>query len=389
MPAVIPNVNEMLCRLIATPSVSSSSVGLDTSNLAVCELLAEWLTPLGFAVELLPVPDAPGKVNLLAQLGSGVGGLILAGHTDTVPADPKRWRTDPFAAEIRDDRLYGLGSADMKSFLGLAIEATRRLGEVEFTAPLIILATADEETSMSGARALLAAGRPRARYAVIGEPTGMRPVNLHKGIFMEAIEVVGRAGHSSDPTLGNNALEGMQRVMTALLAWRDELNRNFHDQRFAVPGPTLNLGAIRGGDSANRICPRCELELDLRLTPGMTVASVRADLRSRATAALANSGLELHFRELFAGVDPLETPADSTLLAALMKLSGHDAETVGFGTEGPFLQALGADTVIWGPGDIDQAHQPDEFIALAGIEPALAVLGQLIERFCIAGPGGQ
>ena len=144
---------------------------------------------------------------------AGPGGLVLAGHTDTVPFDEGRWRSDPLGLSERDQRLYGLGSTDMKGFFPLAIAAAEAFRDTPLQQPLILLATADEESSMNGARALAAAGRPKARAAIIGEPTSLVPVRMHKGIMLEAVRVTGRPGHSSNPELGNSALEAMHAVM--------------------------------------------------------------------------------------------------------------------------------------------------------------------------------
>lgn len=385
MNAPVPGLIEMLQRLVATPSVSSVSPEFDQSNRAVIDILAGWLDALGFAVEVMPLPERPEKANLIATLGAGPGGLVLAGHTDTVPFDADRWRSDPFVLTEADDRLYGLGTADMKGFFPLAIEAARRFEARQLRSPLIILATADEESSMEGAEALVAAGRPRGRYAVIGEPTGLRPVRMHKGIMMEAIRLTGRSGHSSDPTLGVNALEGMHGVLGEILAWRAELQAAHRNPLFQVEVPTLNLGHIHGGDNPNRICGRCELHIDLRPLPGMALDELRGELARRLERRLADSRLELEIFPLFKGTPAMETPAASALVQVAERLTGHDAEAVAFCTEGPYLQALGMETLILGPGDIDQAHQPDEYLARDRVRPTVDLLEQLIGRFCCEG----
>lgn len=378
-----PKLLDMIRGLIAIPSVSSVSPQFDQGNWAVIELLASWLKDLGYAVAIQPIADRPNNANLIATLGSGPGGLVLAGHADTVPYDEGRWQHDPFGGLIQDNRLYGLGTADMKSFLALAIEATRRFNPSDFRQPLIILATADEESSMSGAQALADAGRPLGRYAVIGEPTGLHPVRLHKGILMEAIRVEGHAGHSSNPALGINAMEGMYLVMGEILKWRAELQERHHNPLFEVSVPTLNLGHIHGGDNPNRICANCELHIDLRPLPGMLTDELRAILHQRLRRALANSPFKLSFIPLFKGIEAMETPAASAIVRATEELTGHTAGAMAFGTEGPYLNKLGMETVILGPGNIAQAHQPDEYLALGTLNPTLDLLTQLITRFCI------
>ena len=381
----LPQPVEMLRDLVAAPSISSARPELDQGNRKVVDLLAGWAEGLGMAVEVLPVPGHPDKANLIATLGSGPGGLVLAGHADTVPCNPNRWRSDPFTLEERDGRLYGLGTTDMKGFFPLALQALSEVNPADLHEPLILLATADEESTMSGARALVDAGRPQARHAIIGEPTGMRPVRAHKGIMMEAVRVVGRSGHSSDPAYGNSALEGMQRVLTELLAWRDELQHRHTSPAFRVPVPTMNLGAIRGGDAPNRICGECEVQFDLRPLPGMEPEALRRELRQRLEAALAGTGLELQVETLFPGTAPMETDPGAAIVQAAEELTGHPAESVAFGTEGPYLSELGVETVILGPGDITEAHQPDEFLAVDRLGPYTDLLRALIGRLVLGG----
>ncbi len=379
VPALIPLMRD----LIAIPSISCTTPAYDQSNLPVIERLAQWCQDLGWAVEIQAVPNAPGKANLIAVLGQGSGGLVLAGHTDTVPYDSARWQYDPFTLTEADGRLYGLGTADMKGFFALALEAARDLRPEHLQHPLILLATADEESSMCGAEALTALGRPLGRHAIIGEPTGLRPARLHKGMMMEAIRLIGHAGHSSDPSLGNSALEGMHAVMGMLLAWRAELQQKHHHPAFHVPVPTLNLGHIHGGDNPNRICGECELHLDLRPLPGMSVVELRAELAQRTHQAVADTGLRVETFPLFSGINALDTPASAEIVRVAEKLTGYAAEAIGFGTEGPYLQALGMDSLILGPGDIAQAHQPDEYIRLDRLRPGVALLRQFIAHFCL------
>ena len=320
---------------------------------------------------------------MLATLGRGDGGLVLSGHTDTVPCDPQLWSSDPFALAERDNRLYGLGTADMKSFLALAMTACAGIDTAALKAPLMLLATADEESSMAGARALVAAGQPKARFAVIGEPTGLKPVRMHKGILMEAIRVEGRSGHSSDPSLGANALEGMHQIIAALLGWRERLQAQSSDAAFAVPVSTMNLGHIRGGDNPNRICGSCELHIDVRMLPGLDRQALRADLRKESRDAVTNDQLVVDFDALFDGVDPMLTPPESELVRAAEQLTGSPAEAVAFATEAPFLANLGMEVVVLGPGHIDQAHQPDEYLELGQIPRSIEILQALIQRFCL------
>jgi acetylornithine deacetylase len=383
LPMTTPTLFEMIQALVATPSVSSVNPRWDQSNRGVIDLLAEWLEALGLQVQVLPVAGTESKFNLVANIGSGPDGLVLSGHTDTVPYDEDRWRHDPFRVTEQDGRLYGLGTADMKSFFAFAIAALRELPLHRLRRPVTILATADEESSMCGARSLVEAQLRLGRHAVIGEPTGLRPVRLHKGIAMDAVRLTGRSGHSSDPALGISALEGMYRVMGEILAWRSELQAKHRNPLFRVDVPTLNLGHIHGGDNPNRICAACELQFDLRPLPGMDLDELRGQLALRLEKLLAGSGLGLELKPLFRGVPPMETPAGAAIVRAAEELTGHPAQAVAFATEGPFLNEMGMETVILGPGHIDQAHQPDEFIPREHFDPTLKLLRSLITRFCL------
>jgi len=371
-----------LAQLVASPSVSCAVPSWDMPNLPVIELLANWFGDLGFKTQIIPLAQT-GKANLIATLGSGDGGLVLAGHSDTVPYDANGWQSDPFKLEEKDGKLFGLGATDMKGFFPVIMAAVKPFLDTPLKHPLIILATADEESSMSGARALAAAGKPKARYAVIGEPTELVPIRMHKGIMMESIRILGHAGHSSNPALGKSALDAMTNVMSQLINLRGELELKYKNPGFAVQTPTLNLGCIHGGDGANRICGECELHFDLRLLPGMDNEELRTAIQQRLTPIAESSGTDIVFSSLFEGVEPFNESADSELVNVCEALTGRSSESVAFATEAPFMQQLGMQTVVLGPGSINQAHQPDEFISIDQLEPAVKIVQELIRKFCV------
>jgi acetylornithine deacetylase len=389
----IPEMLESFSQLVAAPSVSSTDPLWDQSNRVVVDLLAGWLEDIGFKVEVMPVLAEPGsssseeKFNLIACLdggkGEGEGGLVLSGHTDTVPFSADSWHQDPFKLTEKEGRIHGLGICDMKSFFPIVMEVAQQLNVREMKQPLYVLATADEESTMSGARALAGYGKSLGRHALIGEPTGLMPVYMHKGILMESIKIKGQAGHSSDPALGNSALEGMQCVMNAILQWREELQKQFQDARFFVPEPTINFGTIHGGDNPNRICAECELTLDLRLLPEMELDKIRTDLQTMVSEAVSGSGLGIEYESIFDGIPGFETDRNAEVIQIAEKLSGRESGTVAFGTEGPYLNAMGMDTVVLGPGDIDQAHQANEYLSLDRIPPMLDILTKMVDHFCI------
>jgi acetylornithine deacetylase len=377
----LPSFKEQFAALIAAPSVSCTQAHWDQSNRPVIELLSSWLGDLGFACDVQQV--SPGKFNLLASYGSGPGGLVLAGHSDTVPFDAALWQTDPLKLTERDGRWIGLGSCDMKGFFALIIEAVQPLLTQSFQQPLLILATCDEESSMSGARALADAGRPLGRAAVIGEPTGLKPIRLHKGVMMERIDILGQSGHSSDPTLGHSALEAMQAVMGELLQLRQQWQRDYRNPQFSVPQPTLNLGCIHGGDNPNRICGQCSLEFDLRPLPGMQPEALRAAIRQKLQPLAEQHQVKIDFAPLFPSVPPFEQAADAELVRVAERLTGHAAAAVAFATEAPYLPQLGCETLVLGPGDIDCAHQPGEFLEMSRLEPTVRLLRELIHHYCL------
>lgn len=372
-----------LRQLVQTPSVSSTDPGWDQGNRPVVDILAGWLADLGFRTEILPLNTDGSKANLIATLGNGPGGLVLAGHTDTVPFDEGRWQSNPLDLCERDQRLYGLGSTDMKGFFPLAMAAAGAFVGQALKQPLIILATADEESSMDGARALVEAGKPRARAAIVGEPTSLVPIRMHKGVMMQSVTVRGQAGHSSNPALGNSALEGLHEVMSELLDYRQALQARYSNPLFSVPQPTLNLGCVHGGDSPNRICGQAELHFDLRMTPDGDNDSARGELSARLIELGQRRGLEICMAPLIQGVAPFEQAADSELVQVAERLTGQRADAVGFATEAPFLQALGMETIVMGPGSIDRAHQPDEYLELDQIEPCIRLLQNCIKHYCL------
>ncbi len=385
MPTAAADLYTALDNLIRLASVSSANPRIDMSNAAVIDYLAGAFEDLGFNCEIFNSPSHSGnvKANLIATLGQGKDGLVLAGHTDTVPTDESLWTVNPLRLTQKDNRLYGLGSTDMKGFFPLVMEAVKGIVATDLKHPIIVLATADEETSMQGARSLVERGRALGKYALIGEPTGLVPVKAHKGIMMESIRLQGRSGHSSDPSLGNNALEAMNLVITELLLFRSELQQQYHNPVFKIAHPTLNLGCIHGGDNPNRICGHCDLEIDIRVLPEMSITGTRALLTQRISQITDKLGIALEIVPLFAGAPAFIADKNSVLLPLVEKLTGQDSIAVGFATEGPFLQELGMDTIVFGPGNIDQAHQPDEYMSLDMVRPCIDYLQKIIKMTCL------
>ncbi|MGF1740776.1 acetylornithine deacetylase [Vibrio profundum] len=375
----LPNFREIYADLIATSSISSTEPSWDQGNLQVIEKLETWLTDIGFDVQVIQVK--PGKFNLIAKKGQDDGGLLLAGHSDTVPFDEGRWDYSPHKLTESNNRFYGLGTADMKGFFAFIIDAVKDIDWRTQTKPLYILATCDEETTMLGARDFSHNTPFKPDYCIIGEPTSLVPVRAHKGHIANAIRITGKSGHSSDPALGVNAIDIMHEVLFALKTLRDELVQHYHHPGFAIPSPTLNLGHIHGGDSANRICGCCELHYDLRPLPGISLDGLNNMLREVLKGVEQRWPGRLEINALHEPIPGYECPPDQPFIPQMESICQTPAETVNYCTEAPFLQQL-CPTLVLGPGSIEQAHQPNEYLEHKFIQPTLDILSKAIRQYC-------
>jgi len=378
----LPDLTESLKQLIASPSISSSQASWDQGNHEIIQLLATWFEQLGFSISIHQVPDSRNKFNLLAKLGNGEGGLLLSGHSDTVPFDENRWQSDPFNIVEKDDKFFGLGTCDMKGFFAFILQVCKSLNAKQLKKPLYILATADEETTMAGARFFAQTQDIKPDVAIIGEPTSLVPVVMHKGHMSHRITVEGQSGHSSKPNLGVNAIEIMYQVIGELIAMKEKLALNYRNQAFDVTEPTLNLGAIKGGDNSNRICGYCELDLDMRSLPGMTDSEL-INLLGEAIKPIAEKYPgRVSFDELHPSSPSFEQKTSSHLVSLAEEISGHHCCAVNYATEAPFIQQLGCQTIVLGPGSIDQAHQPNEFLAMSEISKTEQILSAMVHKYC-------
>lgn len=381
MKTKLPPFIEIYRQLIATPSISATDSALDQSNETLINLLAGWFRDIGFSVEVQPVPGTRNKFNMLAKSGQGAGGLLLAGHTDTVPFDDGRWTRDPFTLSEHDNKLYGLGTADMKGFFAFILETLRDIDVSALKKPLYILATADEETTMAGAKFFSETTSLRPDCAIIGEPTSLKPVRAHKGHISNVIRIQGQSGHSSDPGRGVNAIELMHESITQLMELRNTLKTRYYHDGFAIPYPTMNFGHISGGDAANRICACCELHMDIRPLPGLTLSDLDGLLNEALAPVSARWPGRLTVGELHPPIPGYECPREHQLVQVVEKLLGTETEVVNYCTEAPFIQQI-CPTLVLGPGSIDQAHQPDEFIDTAFIKPTRELIAQVVHHFC-------
>ena len=369
-------------QLIAIPTISSLEASEDQSNKQLIELLANWLNELGFHTEILAVEDSRNKYNLLATYGEGDGGLLLAGHTDTVPFDEGKWTYNPFHLTEKEGKFYGLGSADMKGFFAFVVDVVSSLDLTKIQKPIRILATADEETTMLGARTFAQHSHIRPDCAIIGEPTSLKPIRAHKGHMGEAIRITGKSGHSSDPERGINAIELMHEAIGHLTIMRNQLKERYHNPFFKVPYPTMNFGNIHGGDAINRICACCELQLDMRPLPNLPVEDLHHLMLEHLAPMLEKYQDLIEIRPLHHGIPGYECEHSAQIVQVVEKLLGERCESANYCTEAPYIQQL-CPTLVLGPGSIEQAHQPDEFLETKYIEPTRELLTKLIHHFCM------
>ncbi|WP_427834634.1 acetylornithine deacetylase [Actinobacillus pleuropneumoniae] len=368
-------------NLIALPTISSLEAAEDQSNKQLIELLATWLADFGFKTEIIRVEGSRDKYNLLATYGEGEGGLLLAGHTDTVPFDEGKWTFNPFTLTEQDGKFYGLGTADMKGFFAFIVDVVSQIDLNKLTKPLRILATADEETTMLGARTFAQHTHIRPDCAIIGEPTSLKPIRAHKGHVGEAVRITGKSGHSSNPDRGINAIELMHQATGYLMNMRNQLREKYHNDLFKVPYPTMNFGNIHGGGAINRICACCELQFDMRPLPNLPVEDLYAMVNENLKPMLEQYSDLIEIRHLHDGIPGYECEHSAQVVQVVEKLLGEKCDAVNYCTEAPFIQQL-CPTLVLGPGSIEQAHQPDEFLETKFIEPTRELLTKMILHFC-------
>ena len=380
----LPTFAERLREIVSLNSISSEEPELDQSNESVIRCLERWLRELGFDVTLIKVKEKPLKYGLLARLGEGDGGLLLSGHTDTVPADPASWKSDPLSLTETEDRYTGLGSIDMKGFFAFAADAAASFSGKKLREPLYILATSDEETTMNGAKAFMEQASIRPRAVIIGEPTSLTPVYKHKGYMAFRVIAHGRRAHSSNPAEGINAIEIMHRAIAGIMKFRDSLKK-FRSSDFKVPEPTLNIGIIRGGDSPNSVPDTCVMQFDVRPTELTPVDFIEKEVRKAIAQSAGEYSGSIEIEDLYPPLPAFGGGKDQPVVRKLAELSGNEPVTVGYATEAGLLSALTQNTVVFGAGSISNAHQPDEYLLKKEIEPMSRILREIISLICEKG----
>ncbi len=373
---------EMLARLVAFDTTS------ERSNLALIDFVRAHLAAHGLESRLT-FDDRRAKANLYASLGPAeAGGVVLSGHTDVVPVAGQPWTSDPFTLTERDGRLHGRGSADMKGFIALVLALVPEMQAAGLRRPLHIALSYDEELGCLGAPRMIAdiaANLPKPAIVIVGEPTRLKLANRHKGCYGLEIEIHGRDGHSSAPHRGVNAIAHAAAVIGFLESLAERFRREGpFDDGFDPPYTTLNIGEIEGGSAVNIIPRRCRIGWEFRpipsVDPRQVIAEVEAYLREELNPRLARLAPEARAELRSDGVVPPLVPRPASPAADLVRRLTGVNETIGvaFGTEAGQFQEIGIDAVVCGPGSIEQAHQPDEFIELSQLAAGEDFLRRLI-----------
>lgn len=374
---------DMLARLVAFDTTSRNS------NLALIEFVEDWLGALGVTTHRVANADG-SKANLYATIGPMVsGGVVLSGHTDVVPVDGQPWSSDPWTLTERDGRLYGRGTCDMKGFIALALAAAPDFMHARLARPIHFALSYDEEIGCLGAPSMireLVDVLPSVAAVIVGEPTSMEVVNGHKGISSWRVTVTGHEAHSSLTHLGVSANMVAVDLMHRLAELAAMLEREADPASPFMPRhSTLTIGQIHGGTAVNILARECSFVFDLRTLPDHDPDRIIAPFLAAA------SGMDRQLKARFkdAGVTVSRrssTPAmasrpESSASALARRLAGDNgpARVVAYAAEGGQFQEAGFETVICGPGSIDQAHQPDEYVDLSQIERGAAFMTRLTE----------
>lgn len=379
----------LLGRLISHPTVSSDS------NLEMIAELATRLEACGARVSMFH-DDSGGKANLFATIGpEAPGGLVLSGHTDVVPVTDQDWTHHPFLMHEGDGRLFGRGACDMKGFIAACVALAPEIAALELRRPIHFAFTYDEEVGCLGARALVPELQSRGiapAMALIGEPTMMRVIEGHKGCCEYTVRFSGLEGHGSAPDHGVNAAEYAARYVTHLLELRTALMlRAPKDGRFDPPWTTINVGRLAGGHAHNVIAGKAEVEWEMRpvqetdrhFVKHAVEAYVESELLPAMRAVCPDADIRTEVIGEVAGLEPMDRNAIRDLVAGLLGANG--ADVVPFGTEAGLFQEMGMSVVVCGPGSIDQAHKPDEFVSLDQMSSCLDMVERLTRSFAHSG----
>jgi acetylornithine deacetylase len=368
-------------------------VGFDTessrSNLALIDFVEDYL--LGLGVRFTRIPNATGdKAALFATFGpDDDGGIVLSGHTDVVPVTGQKWTSPPFALRRDGGRLYGRGTCDMKGFGALCLAMAPEFQAARLKKPIHILLSYDEETTCGGCLETIARfgqDLPRPALAIIGEPTLMQVADAHKSISTYRTCVTGHEAHSSKPWLGVSAVHIACELVAELERIGLELQKSCDPHgRFDPAYSTVHVGVIHGGTARNILARQCEILWEFRGLPHARqdeafekFEAFSRELAAKRFAGFPNAGIET-FLEVAAPGLSAETESAAATLALALSQANHTI-AVPYATEAGQFQLGGLPAVICGPGSIDQAHQPDEYIEIAQMAEGVAFLRRLADK---------
>ena len=371
---------EMLEKLVSFDTTSRNT------NIPLIAFVEEYLESHGIP-SLRVDYEEDKKTNLYATIGPDIeGGIVLSGHTDVVPVDGQEWSSDPFEAVERDGKIFGRGTCDMKGFLAVALAMVPQFKSANLKTPIHFALSCDEEVSCMGVRPLLKYMKdnlPKPKAVIVGEPTSMRVVNAHKGGNMYSTCVHGHEGHSSNTHLGVNAIMVTGEIISELNRCREDMIRKGDPSgRFDPPYTTVHVGVINGGTANNIIPNRCEMFWETRLLPDQDgreipdrIEKLSRKLEPAMKEVFPGSGIETSLKSSVPGLAPQEdSPAE---LLALRLAEANGAEAVSYATEAGLFQEIGLPAVICGPGSIEQAHKPDEYVEISQLEKCEAFMQRL------------
>lgn len=379
------SAREWLARLVAFDTTSRNS------NLALIDAVAAWLDALGVSSTRVAATDN-GKANLLFSIGPQVaGGVVLSGHTDVVPVDGQDWGSDPWTLSERDGRLYGRGAADMKGFIAACLSRVPAMLAAGLKRPVHFALSYDEEVGLLGAPSLieaLMANVPRPGLVIVGEPTGMRVVERHKGIMGLRTTVLGHEAHSSQTHLGVSANIVAIRLMSRIVEIADRLaSAPSTATGFEPPHATVTIGLVHGGTAPNILARECSFVWDIRSTSPDETRAVYDEVEAHARQL--DIGIRARFpdcgisTEILSDVPPLTGAGNAPALELMARLTGTaDREVASYVSEAGLFERTGLPTVICGPGRIAQAHQPDEYIEMSQLAACGLFMDRIIEDLC-------
>lgn len=380
--ALTGRAKEILADLVAFDTVS------DKPNLPMAEWIVRYLSSCGIESRLLPADDGI-HANLFATIGpAGVGGIGLSGHMDVVPVTGQPWDTDPFRMVERDGRLYGRGTCDMKGFVACVLALAPEIRKRTLQTPVHIVLSYDEEVGCTGVKPMIetfGASLPKPRLVIVGEPTNMTVVNAHKGGSRFMTEITGKDAHSSKPQLGVGAIRIAGELIAELGRIEERMKQRQSDPRFDPPYASITVSGIEGGIAHNIIPPKCTFRWGVRTLPGMNATSIADDLQAFAERELLPGmravSPECDIATTTVGILPPFSSGEASEATTLaLKLAGqNETFAVPYGTEASHFEAAGSSTVVIGPGSIDQAHQPNEFVEIAELEKCIEFLGKVVD----------